>query len=142
MKRSRSLLIANVTLALCLVVCIRVAAQGDLVKTDGFTSPLHRANVGRIIFTAKSVPVEILTPANFITTTELRDTADFSLRAFMGNSLTNYLHNLQPELSVDELNRQANYQFSFYIDDALVHQENLNPVWVRAENKIKQTTLG
>ena len=60
----------------------------------------------------------------------------------MGNSLTNYLHKLQPELSVDELNRQGNYQFSFYVDDALVHQENLNPFWVRAENKIKQTTLG
>lgn len=135
-------MIATLTLALCLWVCVRVVAQDDVVKNDGITSPIHRANVGRIVFTAKPVPLENLAPADFITTTDLRETADLSLRAFMGNSLTNYLHKLQPELSVDELNRQGNYQFSFYIDDGLVHQENLNPFWVRAENKIKQTTLG
>jgi CubicO group peptidase (beta-lactamase class C family) len=142
MKRSRSLLIANLTAALYLLVCIRVAAQGDLVKNDGFTSLLHRANVGRIVFTAKPVPIESLTPADFITTTNLRETADLSLRAFMGNSLTNYLHKLQPHLTVAELNRQGNYQFSFFVDGALIHEENLNPYWVREETKIKLTTLG
>ena len=142
MKRSSSRLIANLSMVLCLLACIRVAAQGDLVKNDGITSPLHRANVGRIVFTAKPVPIESLTPADFITTTELRDRADLSLRVFMGNSLTNYLHKLQPQLTVDELNRQGNYQFSFFVDGALVHEENLNPYWVRAETKIKLTTLG
>ncbi|HEY5839078.1 MAG TPA: serine hydrolase, partial [Pyrinomonadaceae bacterium] len=124
------------------MVCIRVAAQGDLVKNDGITSPLHRANVGRIVFTANAVPIESLAPADFINTTELRETADLSLRVFMGNSLTNYLHKLQPHLTVEELNRQGSYQFSFFVDDALVHEENLNPYWVRADTKIKLTTLG
>ena len=142
MKRLRSLVIATLTMALCLLVCIRVAAQDDLVKNDGFTSLLHRANVGRIVFTAKSVPIESLTPANFISTTELRETSDLSLRVFMANSLTNYLHKLQPNLTVDELNRQGSYQFSFYVDGVLVHEENLNPYWVRQETKIKLTTLG
>ena len=138
MKRARLLSIAGLTLAL---VCVRVAGQGDPLQNEGITSPIHRANVGRIVFTAKPVAIENLTDANFLTTVELGDTADLSLRIFMANSLTNYLHKLQPELSVEELNRQGNYQFSFYVDDALVHQENLNPFWVRAENKIKQTTL-
>lgn len=142
MKRPGSVLIANLTLALCLLVCIRVAAQGDFVKSDGITSPLHQANIGRIVFTAKSDPIESLTPANFITNTELGGAADLSLRIFMGNSLTNYLHKLQPDLTVAELNRQGSYRFSFYVDGALVHEENLNPYWVRAETKIKLTTLG
>src|SRR5688572_8305470 len=116
MKRSRLLLIATLTLPLCLLASVCVTAQDDLVKEDGITSPLHRANIGRIVFTAKPVPIESLTPADFITTTDLREAVDLSLRAFMGNSLTNYLHQLRPELSVDELNRQGNYQFSFYID--------------------------
>ncbi|HEX6187213.1 MAG TPA: hypothetical protein VFZ40_03965, partial [Pyrinomonadaceae bacterium] len=142
MKKSRSILIANLTLALCLVVCTGAVAQDDLVKNEGITSPLHRANVGRIVFTAKPVPIENLAPADFITTTELGETTDLSLRAFMGNSLTNYLHKLQPHLSADELNRQGSYQFSFFVDGALVHAENLNPYWVRADTKIKLTTLG
>jgi CubicO group peptidase (beta-lactamase class C family) len=141
MKRPRSILLASPTLALCLLVCIRVAGQGDFIKNEGITSPIHQANVGRIVFTAKPVPIESLTDAEFLTTVELRETVDFSLRIFMANSLTNYLHKLQPELSVDELNRQGSYQFSFYVDGALVHQENLNPYWVRAVTKIKQTTL-
>lgn len=139
MKRSR---FPTLTAALCLLVCIRVAGQGDPVQNEGINSPLHRANVGRIVFTAKPVQIENLTAADFLTTVDLGAKADLSLRVFMANSLTNYLHKLQPGLSVEELNRQGNYQFSFYIDEALVHQENLNPYWVRAETKIKQTTLG
>jgi CubicO group peptidase (beta-lactamase class C family) len=142
MKGSRSVLIASLTLALCLLVCIRVAAQGDLVKNDGITNPLHQANIGRIVFTAKSVPIESLTPANLVTNTELGEAADLSLRIFMGNSLMNYLHKLQPDLTVSELNRQGNYRFSFYVDGGLIHEENLNPYWVRVETKVKLTTLG
>ncbi|HEX5703488.1 MAG TPA: serine hydrolase [Pyrinomonadaceae bacterium] len=142
MKRSKSLLLATLTIVLCLFVCGRVRAQGDVVKNDGITAPIHQANVGRIVFTAKPVPIENLKPADFITTAELRAPADLSLRAFMGNSLTNYLHKLQPHLTVEELNRQGSYQFSFFVDGVLVHEENLNPYWVREETKIKLTTLG
>lgn len=142
MKRPRSLLVANLTLVLCLLVCIRVSAQGDIVKNEGITSPVHQANVGRIVFTAKSVPIESLTPANFITTTALRENADLSLRVFMRNSLTNYLHKLQPDLTVADLNRHGSFRFSFFVDGVLVHEENLNPYWVRQETKIKLTTLG
>ena len=142
MKRARSISIGSLTLALCLLVTARASAQDNLVQNEGITSPLHRANVGRIVFTAKPVQVESLTPANFITTTELRETTDLSLRVFMGNSLTNYLHKLQPNLPVAELNRQGSYQFLFFVDGVLVHEENLNPYWVREETKIKLTTLG
>jgi hypothetical protein len=45
--------------------------------------------------------------------------------AFMGNSLTNYQHQMSPQLTVEQLN-QGNYQFSFYIDDKLTYQENLH----------------
>ena len=142
MKRLNVVSIAVANITFCLLLCASVFSQTDLVKNEGITSPLHRANIGRILFTAKPVPIENLTEAEFLTTVELRDTADLSLRIFMANSLTNYLHRLQPGLSVDELNGQGNYQFTFYVDGALVHQENLNPFWGSAENKIKQTTVG
>lgn len=142
MKRARSISIASFALALCLLFFVRAPAQGDLVQNDGITSPLHRANIGRIIFTAKPVQIESLNDAQFLTTVELRHPADLSLRVFMGNSLTNYLHKLQPNLPVAELNRQGSYQFSFFVDGVLVHEENLNPYWVREETKVKLTTLG
>ncbi|MFN2498594.1 MAG: serine hydrolase domain-containing protein [Pyrinomonadaceae bacterium] len=52
------------------------------------------------------------------------------------------MHKLAPELTVDELTRQGNYQLSFFVDGVLIHKENLNPYWVRAENKNKQTVFG
>ncbi|MGQ0760747.1 MAG: serine hydrolase domain-containing protein [Acidobacteriota bacterium] len=142
MKRSRSILIASFSLAVCLSMCVRVAGQGDLVKNDGITSPLHRANIGKIIFTAKPASAEDLQETDFLQAVELKETVNLNFRAFMANSLTNYLHRLAPALIVDELTRQGNYQFSFFVDGVLVHQENLNPYWVRAENKNKQTIFG
>ena len=38
-----------------------------------------------------------------IKTFELKETNDLAIRAFLGNSLTNYLHRLAPELSVEAL---------------------------------------
>ncbi len=130
-----------VSLALWIVVCPSVFGQTDLVKSDGITSPLHQARIGQIVFTSKPVAADPQ-ETDLVTSVDLGKPTDLSIRAFMANSLTNYLHKLAPELTVDELNRQGNYQISFFVDGALVHQENINPFWVRAENKIKQTILG
>jgi hypothetical protein len=47
-------------------------AQTDIVKSEGVTSPLHQANVGRVIFTTKSVPVENLKATDFVSEVELK----------------------------------------------------------------------
>ena len=131
MKRSKCIFILAGNLAICSWFCVCVSGQTDIVKSDGITSPLHQANVGRIIFTSKPAAAEIQ-QTDFLTTVDLGKTTDLSFRAFMANSLTNYLHKVAPKLSVDELNRQGNYQLSFFVDGALTYQENLNPFWVRA----------
>src|SRR5215211_3474300 len=97
--------------ALFLLLSQNIFGQADIVKSEGITSPLHQANLGRIAFTAKSVPAENLTETDFLKTFELRETSDLNIKAFLGNSLTNYLHRLAPELPVGELNRSGNYQF-------------------------------
>jgi CubicO group peptidase (beta-lactamase class C family) len=132
--------IVGLALALLFLASACAFGQTDIVKSEGITSPLHQANIGRMIFTSKPATAEVQ-QADFLTTIDLAKTTDLSFRAFMANSLTNYLHKLAPTLSVDELNRQGNYQFSFFVDGALTYKENLNPFWVRAENKIKQTVL-
>jgi CubicO group peptidase (beta-lactamase class C family) len=128
--------------SLFLLLSQNIFAQTDIVKSEGITSPLHQANLGKIVFTAKSIPVESLKETDFLKTFELTGTDDLAMRAFMDNSLTNYLHALAPELSVDELMRNGNYQFSFFVDGRLIHKENLNPFWLSVDNKNTKTTHG
>jgi len=114
-------------------------SQTDIVKSDGITSSLHQANIGKIVFTEKAIPVESLKETDLIRGLELKENSDLAIKAFLGNSLTNYLHRLAPALSADELTRQGNYQFSIYVDSRLVHTENLNPAWVPAAEKNSKT---
>src|SRR5215213_5649782 len=128
--------------ALFLLLSQNISGQADIVKSEGITSPLHQANLGRIVFTEKPVPIESLKETDFLKTFELRDASDLNIKAFLENSLTNYLHRLAPELPADELNRKGNYQFSFFVDGALVHKENFNPFWLGpAENKNTKTVF-
>ncbi|HEX8495494.1 MAG TPA: serine hydrolase [Pyrinomonadaceae bacterium] len=137
MRKPRFVLIA----ILFLLLSTTAFGQADIVKSEGITSPLHQVNLGKIAFTAKSIPVESLKETDFLKTFELHETGDLAIRAFMANSLTNYLHRLAPELSVDELTRKGNYQFSFFVDGVLIHKENLHPAWIPAENKRTKTVF-
>lgn len=103
-----------------------ISAQSDIVKSDGMTSDLHRAHVGRITFMAEAIPLESYREADFLENFELKQTGNLYLRAFMDNSLTNYLHRLAPEMQAEELLENGNYQFSFYVDNALIYTENLH----------------
>ena len=50
------------SLGLVSAVCLSLSGtdfgQTDIVKTEGMASPLHRANVGRITFMSKPIPIE------------------------------------------------------------------------------------
>lgn len=122
-----------------LLFSITACAQTDLVKADSITNPLHAANLGRIIFTQKSIPIENLAERDFLNTFDLDKAGGLAINAFMRNSLTNYLHQLAPQLAVDDLVRSGNYQFSYLVDGALIHTENLPAFWVSAESKNTRT---
>jgi CubicO group peptidase (beta-lactamase class C family) len=107
---------------------VQVSAQRtDIVKNQGITSPLHQANIGRIIFTSRSIPLNILKEADFLNTYELTNKSDLFISVFMGNSLTNYLHNIAPDLSAAELVRMGNYQFALSVDNQVIYKSNLMP---------------
>ncbi len=98
----------------------------DIVQSDGFINPLHQANVGRIAFLPRAIPMDQLKESDFLTSFDLKPVSDLSIRPFLANSITNYLHPLAPELSADELIKKGNYQFSFYVDGNLIYKENLH----------------
>lgn len=107
-------------------ICMN-AQQKDIVKTQGMTYPIHQAHAGKIIFTSKSIPVSDLKETDFLSTYELTNKSDLFITVFMANSITNYLHNLDPGMNADELVKTGNYQFSLYVDRRLIYKSNLMP---------------
>jgi len=114
---------------------ISFSQLSDLVKSDSITYPIHKNNSGKIAFMGKTIPIESFKESDFLTSFELKEKTDLNIRVFMGNSLTNYLHRLSSGLSVDELVKNGNYQFTFLVDGKKIYQENLNPGAGSAENK-------
>ena len=104
-------------------VCAQIK---DIVQTDGFVNPLHQANVGRIAFLPSDIPMEKLKESDFLTSFELKYVSDLSIRPFLANSITNYLHQLAPDIPADEIIKKGNYQFSFYVDGKFIYKENLH----------------
>ncbi|MNS68844.1 Beta-lactamase [compost metagenome] len=113
--------------------------SSDFVKCDSITYPIHKANIGKIAFMSKVVPIETFMQGDFLTTFELKENSDLNIRVFLGNSLTNYLHILSPQLTADELTKNGNYQFTFFIDNKKVYVENLNVGAGNAESKNQRT---
>jgi CubicO group peptidase (beta-lactamase class C family) len=113
---------------LTLIHSVYINAQtDDIVKTEGITSSLHGANIGKIFFTSKSIPLPDLKESDFLHTYKLTNKSDLFFVAYMNNSITNYLSYIAPALSADSLVKIGNYQFSLIVDDRLVYQSNLYP---------------
>lgn len=131
-----------ILLFLALISSTNLFAQtADFVQNEGITSPLHRANIGKITFMSKLIPVAEYKETDFLNAFELKEKSDFNIRVFMDNSLTNYLHRLAPALGADELNKAGNYQFTFYVNGELVYRENLHPGAGLPENKKTKTVF-
>ena len=127
-----------------LYLSLSLVLQGqdqNLVKNEGITSSLHRAHIGEVTFMSKPIPIQDYRESDFLKTFELMENCDLNIRTFMGNSLTNYLHQLAPDLSAEELNKIGNYQFSFYVDGAMVYMENIPPGAGGLAGKNRQTAF-
>ncbi len=115
--------------------------SSDLVKSDSITYLVHKRNVGKIAFMGKTIPIEEFRESDFLTSFELKEKTDLNIRVFMGNSLTNYLHILSPQSTVEELVKNGNYQFTFLVDGKKIYEENLNPGAGSADSKNQKTVF-
>lgn len=111
----------------------------NIVICDSVTYSIHKANIGKIAFMEKAIPIETFTQTDFIQTFELNENSYLNIRVFLGNSLTNYLHLLSPQLTADDLTKSGNYQFTFFVDNKKVYTENLNVGAGNAESKNRRT---
>lgn len=102
-----------------------LAQQDNIVTPSGVQPSIYKDNIGRIVFTEKAVEVDTMVTGDLLTSYQLTNKSNLFFTAFMGNTATNYLHRLAPSLTSDELNRKGNFQFSFFVDNKLVHTSNL-----------------
>lgn len=120
MKRNLLLLIIN------LFGVTSYAQINDLYKTDGITSELHKANIGKVTFMNGNIPLDQYKESDFLRAFNLTHKSDLNIRVFMANSVTNYLHQLAPDLSSEQLLKAGNLQFVFYIDNKFIYKENIH----------------
>lgn len=115
-----------VLLIINLSFLIASAQNTDLFKSDGVTSELHRQNMGKVTFMNGNIPLDQYKSSDFLTSFNLTYKSDLNIRFFIDNSITNYLHQLAPTLSAEELVKMGNLQFAFYIDNTFIYKENIN----------------
>jgi CubicO group peptidase (beta-lactamase class C family) len=119
---------SSLVLLLFLGGCSILIAQNQaFVKDEGITTPLHRAHVGQITFMGKPIPIEQYKEADFLDAFEIQPKTDLNMRTFLDRSLTNYLHDLAPNLTADELVQKGNFEFTFRVDEQVVYVEKLVP---------------
>ncbi len=101
------------------------AQSGNITSPEPITLPVYKANVGKVVFLADTIALERLKQTDLLSRFEARPQNNLYIRLFIANSLTNYQHQLNPSLSVEDLNK-GNFQFTFYVDGKQIYQENLN----------------
>lgn len=130
----------NIVLFILVITNFNLYSQmKNIVICDSVNYSIHKANIGKIAFMEKAIPIETFTQTDFIQTFELNENSDLNIRVFLGNSLTNYLHLLSPQLTADDLTKSGNYQFTFFVDNKKVYTENLNVGAGNAESKNRRT---
>jgi CubicO group peptidase (beta-lactamase class C family) len=101
------------------------AQNANITQPDPINLPVQKSNTGKVVFLADTISLSRLREADFLSTFESTAKNSLYMRLLMGNSLTNYQHQLNSALSVEDLNK-GNFQFTFYVDGKQIYQENLN----------------
>ncbi|ASK30417.1 serine hydrolase [Chryseobacterium sp. T16E-39] len=113
----------------------------NVVTPDKIENSLQKNNLHKVIFLNKTIPLENLKESDIIKNMTFAEDKDLDIRLFMDNSLINYLHQLDTSLPPNELLKNGNFQFSFYVDKKLIYVENLNPGAGTEESKKLKTTF-
>lgn len=113
----------------------------NIINPEKIENPIQKEYSGKIVFLTQNIALENLKDVDIITSSIFQESGDLGIHAFFDNSLINYLHQLEPNWTADELLKKGNFQFSFYVDGKLIYTENLNTGAGTPENKKIKTTL-
>lgn len=127
--------------ALILISYFSFSQTSNIIESEKIENSLQKTYLNKIVFLDKTLALENIRESDFISSMIFQEDKDLDIRVFQENSLVNYLHRLDPSLSIDELLKKGNYQFSFYVDGKLMYVENLNSGAGTTESKTLKTTF-
>lgn len=125
----RTLLVAIkilVSLGLFFAATHNLTAQALAAESKPIHTDSSQKLSGKIIFSTTAKAIESYQTTEFIQRFELNSAKNLYFNAIFDQPLTAYLQELAPELPAEEVNKIGNYQFTFYVDGAVVYSENLN----------------
>jgi len=117
------------------------AQAQNIITPQKIENSFHKNHLNKIVFLEKSVLLEYITESDLVSTMIFQEDKDLDIRVFQDNSLVNYLHQLNPSLTAEELLKKGNYQFTFYVDGKIIYVENLNSGAGTTESKTLKTTF-
>lgn len=115
--------------------------ERNIVTPEKIDNTLQKNHLNTLAFLDKATALENLKEDDLLKKMDFQEDKNLSLLVFMDNSLVNYLHELDAALTVDQLIKNGNYQFSFYVDGKLIYLENLNTGAGIPDVKKLKTTL-
>ncbi|TXI96482.1 MAG: class C beta-lactamase-related serine hydrolase [Chryseobacterium cucumeris] len=116
-------------------------SKKDIINVEKTENPIQKKYSGKIVFLSQNIATENLRDSDILNSAIFQENGDLGIHAFFDNSLVNYLHQLEPGWTMDELLKKGNYQFSFYVDGKLIYQENLNTGAGTSDHKKFKTSL-
>lgn len=126
---------------LSLIFSLSFGQTQNLITPEKIENSVQKNHLNTVLFLDKVIALENLKENNLLKNMIFQEDKDLDIRVFMDNSLVNYLHELDPTLTADELLKKGNYQFSFYVDGKLIYVENINTGAGTAENKKVKTNF-
>lgn len=128
-------------LALIFVFCLSFGQTSNIVEPEKIENSVQKNHLNEIMFLDKAISLENMKETDFLKSMTFQEDKDLDIRVFQDNSLVNYLHQLDSSLTVEELIKNGNYQFSFLVDGKLIYTENLNSGAGTTESKKLKTTF-
>jgi len=128
-------------LALIFVFCLSFGQTSNIIESEKIENSVQKNHLNEIMFLDKAIPLENTKETDFLKSMTFQEDKDLDIRVFQDNSLVNYLHQLDSSLTVEELIKNGNYQFSFFVDGKLIYTENLNSGAGTAESKKVKTNF-
>lgn len=128
-------------LALVFVFCLSFSQNSNIVEPEKIENSVQKNHLNEIMFLDKAISLENTKETDFLNSMTFQEDKDLDIRVFLNNSLINYLYQLDPSLTADELLKKGNYQFTFYVDGKIIYVENLNSGAGTTESKTLKTAF-
>ena len=111
-------------------------SEGEIIND------FHQSQIGNIRFFNDWISYDDFSPDNFLSAINLSEDTEFNARMFLDKTITSHLHDLAPDLTVEELCNAGSFQFTFKVDGQETYVYNLQTGAGSCDYKNEATVFG